>query len=64
MDKHLKITRKRSFFRYLKKIEYLAMLQGFDSVLVDSLRWTRLQLCIDSIEAHLLNRFSVYGYVL
>lgn len=64
MNDYLKITRERSFLTYLHKIELLSMQQGYREVKVDSLRWKRLQLCIDSIERHLLFKTSLWGTIL
>ena len=58
--KYLKITRKRGTYAYLCKIERLSMQQGYSEVKVNSLRWNRLQLCIDSIEYHLMDRLNLY----
>lgn len=57
----LKITRKRSVSSLIRKIELLSMYSGYDSVHVDSLRWNRLNLCIDSIKQHLMDKLDLYG---
>lgn len=57
----IQIPRKRSVHSYIHKIELFSMNQGFDSVTVDSLRWQRLDLCIDSIVEHLSKELGFYG---
>lgn len=59
--KMLKITRKRSVSSWIRKIELLSMYSGYDSVEFDSLRWNRLELCIDSIKQHLMDELHLYG---
>lgn len=57
----LKITRKRSVSSLIRKIELLSMYSGYDTVKVDSLRWNRLTLCINSIKQHLMDSLDLYG---
>lgn len=57
----LKITRKRSVSSLIRKIEFFSMRSGYDSVDVDSLRWNRLSLCIDSIKQHLMVELDLWG---
>lgn len=59
--KMLKITRKHSVSSLIRKIELLAMKSGYDTVEIDSLRWNRLTLCIDSIKQHLMDELDLYG---
>lgn len=57
----LKITRKHSPMSLILKIEILSMETGYDTVKVDSLRWNRLTLCINSIKVHLMDKLDLYG---
>lgn len=58
MNEILKITRKRSLNDYLRIIDHLSFKQGDGSVKLHSLRWDRLQLCVDSVVIHLLGVFG------
>lgn len=60
-NEYLKISRNRKIYDYLHKIEHLSMQQGYFDVKVNSLRWNRLQLCIDSIEYHLMVKLDLFG---
>lgn len=59
MYRLLKITRKRSVAKYLHMLETASMKQGFEFIEIGSTRFNRLQLCVDSIERHILD--NVYG---
>lgn len=61
MNKYLKITRSRLFSSYLHKLELYSMRKGFDTCDIDSLRWKRLDLCIDSIERYIMDNLAMYG---
>lgn len=52
--KCLKISRKRMFRTYLDKLTRYGLLQGFPSCELNSLRWKRLQLCINSVKEYLV----------
>lgn len=58
----LKITRKRTVMYYLHRLEFWSLMQGDSNVKTTSLRWKRLQWCCNSVEWHILNELSLFGY--